>query len=80
MVGGAFPSANLVVSVAIPSHAMFICTLIGSACWGSLARVRNGSNLTGGLAFGLFDGVSASLMVWLVSSWGVCLFGFFVSW
>jgi hypothetical protein len=80
MVGGAFPSAILVVSVAIPSHAMFICTLIGIACWGSLVLVQNGSILTGGLACGLFDGVSTSLVVWLVSSWGVCLFGFLVSW
>ena len=46
------PSAILVVSVAIPLHAMFICALIGNDCWGSLTGVRNGSVLTGGLAHG----------------------------
>jgi hypothetical protein len=80
MGGVVVPSAILVVSVAIPSHAMFIRTLIGNDCWGSLTGVRNGSVLTGGLARGLFDGVSISLVDWLVLSWGICLFGFLVSW
>ncbi len=65
MGGVAVPSAFLVVSVAIPSHAIFICTLIGNDCWGSLTFVRNGSVLNGGLACGLFDGVSTSLVGWL---------------
>jgi hypothetical protein len=68
MGGVAVPSAILVVLVAIPLHAIFICTLIGNDCWWSLPCVRNGSVLNGGLACGLFDGVSTSLVVWLVSS------------
>ena len=58
------PSAILVISVAIPLHAMFICTLVGrvplwrGGCWGSCLGFGIGSVLPGGLRGVFFGGVS----------------------
>ncbi len=65
------PNAILVVSVAIPLHAMFICTLVGrvhllrGGCWGSRTGCGIGSVLLGGLGRGFFGGSSVSAVGWL---------------
>ena len=78
--GSAASRAILDVSVAILSHAMFICTLIGvvrlwgSEWWGSRVGIGVGSRLRSGFVRGCCGCLFVLIVGWLNTSWSVCLF------